>query len=77
MKDLPNVEKSAFKRGEYVAYDGQGYAWRVRKENAGWRATPAANNPARGIGTVVLDDTLTHLAGRLAARQAPRVVEPF
>lgn len=37
MKYLPNIEKSAFARGEYIGYsDG---VWRVRKRGAGgWEA---------------------------------------
>lgn len=35
-KDFPNIEKSAFKRGEYVGY-GNG-VWRIFKWGDGWKA---------------------------------------
>ncbi len=36
MRDYPNIEKSAFKKGEYVGYaDG---VWRVMRWDRGWRA---------------------------------------
>ena len=70
----PNVERSAFRPGEYVAYDGRGYVWHVRRIARQWRARPAPNNPAAAF---VAGDTLTTVALALAQRMAPRVVEPF
>jgi hypothetical protein len=35
-----NIEKSAFRRGEYVGY-GSGHVWRIRKEGDLWLATTA------------------------------------
>ncbi len=36
MKDLPNIERSAFKRGQYVGY-GAG-VWRIFRWGNEWRA---------------------------------------
>ncbi len=79
MASLPlNIEKSAFKRGEYVAYDPKGSTWRVRKDGTGgWEAVPSANNPARYCGTRIHGSTLGALASTIASRQPARVVEPF
>lgn len=35
MKDLPNIEKSAFRKGEYVGY-GAGKVWRIRKSTSSY-----------------------------------------
>jgi hypothetical protein len=34
---MHNIEKSAFRRGEYVGYGG-GYVWRIMKHDSGWYA---------------------------------------
>ena len=46
MKSLHNVEKSAFRKGQYVAY-GRGYVWRVLRAACGWQAftTPVGALP--------------------------------
>lgn len=72
-----NVEQSAYRRGEYVAYDPRGFVWHVRKTIRDWTATPAANNPARGLGVTISANTLTAAAATIASRQPARVVEPF
>ena len=44
MKNLPNIEKSAFRRFEYVGYSSgrNGHVWRVRKHGCGgWEACHA------------------------------------
>ncbi len=75
---LSNIEPSAFRRGEYVGYDGRGHIWHVKKiRDKDWIASPAPNNPARALATRIRDTTLTALASRLAERRAPAVVEPF
>ena len=36
MRDYPNIEKSGFRRGEYIGYaDG---VWRIFRWGTGWRA---------------------------------------
>ncbi len=48
MKYLPNIEKSAFKRGEYVGY-GHGLVWRVKRTNSSygnWIAWPQVRDEA-------------------------------
>jgi hypothetical protein len=77
-RKLNNIEPSAFRAGEYVGYDGRGYAWHVKKiRDKDWVATPAPNNPARSLASRLRDTTLTALASRLAERRAPAAVEPF
>lgn len=74
----PNVEPSAFRRGEYKAYDPRGQIWRVRKDGTGgWEAVPAPNNPARYCDARIHGSTLTAVAQTIASRQPARVVEPF
>lgn len=44
MRNLPNIEKSGFHRGEYVGY-AAGIVWRIRKTNSSygnWIARPNA-----------------------------------
>jgi hypothetical protein len=78
IRNLHNIEASAFRTGEYVGYDGRGYVWHVRKvRDKEWVAAPAPNNPARSLATRIRDTTLTALASRLAERRAPAIVEPF
>ena len=72
-----NVEKSAYRRGDYVAYDPRGNIWHVSKREDGWRATPAANNPARSLGATIIANTLTAAAATIASRQPAPVMEPF
>jgi len=36
MKDLPNIERSAFKRGQYVGYGGG--TWRIFRFGGHWNA---------------------------------------
>ena len=37
MKNLPNIEKSGFRAGEYVGY-ACGTVWRIRRDAKVWRA---------------------------------------
>lgn len=40
MRNLPNIEPSAFREGEYIGYaDG---IWRIRKSDGKWAATQAS-----------------------------------
>ncbi len=73
----PNVEPSAFHRGEYVAYDPRGNVWHVRKSANEWLGEPAPNNPARGLGVRIVATTLRAVASAIANRQPARVIEPF
>ena len=79
MASLPmNVEPSAFRRGEYKAYDPRGHIWRVRKDGTGgWEAVPAPNNPALHCANRIAGSTLRAVASAIATRQPARVVEPF
>ncbi len=43
MEWLSNIEKSAFRKGEYVGY-GHG-VWRIKRGGAGWRASSATIKP--------------------------------
>ncbi len=65
MRYLSNIEKSAFRRGEYVGYaDG---AWRVEKEASGWRASklvPMSRSIDFDVPSISAP-TLEHLSARL------------
>lgn len=78
MARLPlNVEKSAFFPQTYVAYDPRGFVWHVRRAASDWRAQPAPNNPARGLGVVIDGPSLTAVATTIANRRPAAVVAPF
>lgn len=61
MLNLPNIEKSGFRRGEYVGY-AAGDVWRITKSTgrARWVAI------ARHNGQYVYGDTLVALSATLA-----------
>lgn len=69
--NLSNVEKSLFKSGEYVGYDGRGYPWRImRTAHTKWRAVAGPSHPCRLTAPTLTAATLTEIAGRLAIRGA-------
>ena len=69
--NLPNVEKSLFKAGEYIGYDGRGYPWRImRTAHTKWRAVAGASHPCRATAPTLTGATLTDLAARIANRGA-------
>ena len=55
MQSLSNIEKSAFRRGEYVGY-AAGFVWHIRKDGREWIAT------ARGAGLRCIAPTLALLS---------------
>jgi hypothetical protein len=66
MKSLPNIEKSAFRRFEYVGYSS-GNVYRVRKTGTGgweaWANEPGYGNPYMRAPTLEkLSDMLTKQA---------------
>jgi hypothetical protein len=66
MNYLPNIEKSAFKRFEYVGYGG-GAVFRIRKNGLGnWEAIPTGAWP-EGLNAFLVSGTLTKLSTMLAA----------
>lgn len=68
MRDLTNVEKSAFKLGEYVGYGG-GKVWRIRKTLfGGWKW--AAHVPADHSIAPMYGDTLKQISDTLSKRAA-------
>jgi len=69
--NLPNVEKSLFKSGEYVGYDGRGYPWRImRTAHTKWRAVAGPSHPCRFTAPTLTAASLTEIAGRIANRGA-------
>ena len=56
---MNNIEKSAFRRGEYVGYGG-GQVWRIVKHSQ-WYAYPR-NNPAKFLTCARLADLQQQLA---------------
>lgn len=78
MPRLPdNIEPSFYRKGDYVAYDPRGNVWHVSKCDREWRAKPAANNPARGLGVTITATSLTATAAAIASRQPATAVLPF
>lgn len=63
MERLGNIEKSAFKRGEYVGYACG--VWRIRRVHNAWEARHRddATRPMRSAST------LTKLSAKLALEQ--------
>lgn len=63
MKSLLNIEKSAFRHGEYIGYGG-GIVWRVYKQGRlDWRAFP---RNAHEIGwRCLFGKTLTEISNKL------------
>lgn len=51
MKNLPNIEKSAFRRGEYVGY-ASGLVFRICKDGRDWIAS------AQGAGIRIVRPSL-------------------
>lgn len=48
MQNLPNIEPSAFRKGEYVGYAAGG-VWRIRKfSSRRWQATTSQQLPLPG-----------------------------
>ena len=84
MPRLPqNVEKSAFRPGTYVIYDGAGHVWHCsatggnarpgaasNPRRAYWRAVPGPSHPSRWLSPIE-GSTLTNVADALAARGRP------
>ncbi|MBF7012552.1 hypothetical protein QUC32_23165 [Novosphingobium resinovorum] len=57
-----NIERSAFRKGEYVGWDAEGGLWNIKRHPGGyWYATERA-----GHGTLT-GDTLRALSTKLAA----------
>lgn len=52
MSNLHNIEKSAFRRGEYVGYGG-GLVFHIRRDGRDWIAT------AQGSGIRIIQPSLT------------------
>lgn len=51
MKSYLNIEKSAFRKGEYVGYSGEGKVFRIRKSNSSFGTWFAFNrdNPSEQL----------------------------
>jgi hypothetical protein len=68
MKNLDNIEKSGFRRGEYVGY-ADGVVWLIRKDSCNfWKASPqAAGNrySAKIVAVSMYSETLTELSAKL------------
>lgn len=60
MKNLPNIERSGFHRGQYVGYANG--PWHIRRDGTIWRATRRTNTAPLDILTA---RTLTELSGKL------------
>lgn len=63
----PNLERHPLHKGGYIAYDAQGYAFRVDRALAGgWRARPS-HAGAAGDYRLIYGRTLGELASKVAA----------
>lgn len=63
MKSLPNIEKSGFRRGEYVGYAG-GRIFRVLPTTSGWQTYGQRNGATPYYFSV---RTLAELSAKLSA----------
>jgi hypothetical protein len=69
MNNLPNIEKSAFHRGEYVGYGG-GYVWRIRKSTSSygnWFAFVSGPAPVQHNSPQLMAWRLTDMSEKLSA----------
>lgn len=55
MRNLPNIDKAAFRRGEYTGY-AAGLVWHIRKDGRDWIAS------AQGAGLRIVRPTLRDLS---------------
>ncbi len=67
MKNLHNIEKSGFRRGEYVGY-ARG-PWRITRSMDGWVMVPCSNceyygkiSQNRSATLAILSEVLDHLS---------------
>lgn len=68
MRSYPNIDKSGFRRGEYVAYSDLGL-WRVRRVGQQWQAV------CRDVLCASISaPTLAMVSARVAACVAPKPV---
>lgn len=61
MNSYPNIEKSAFRRGEYVGY-ARG-VWRITGRHGDWRAIPNGGGDGRAP---IMASTLAEISAELA-----------
>lgn len=64
MKNLHNIEKSAFNKGEYVGY-GHGTVYRIIKNRDLWRAVPRGHRTPECTLPFFECDTLASVSIRL------------
>ena len=65
MKNLPNIEKSFFRPGEYLGWNSKGQRYKIRREN-GWWITYAPYSACSQPGTYPSAKTLGELSIRLS-----------
>jgi len=67
MPSYPNIDKSGFRKGEYVGY-GAGRVWRIRKTQfGGWAWAARPQDKQDDDSAIVYGDTLRHVSTQLAA----------
>ena len=72
MKALLNIEKSAFRKGEYVGYCHG--VWLIQKQLGRWRAYRAVHSSARvGEPYCICSETLENLSAQLFKESAREV----
>ena len=65
----PNLERHPARKGEYIAYDKQGFAFRVDKAlGGGWRAKPSHAGKACDY-RLIYAPTLAAIAGKVGASE--------
>lgn len=78
MNRIPeNVEKSEFRQGAYIGWDGRGEPYIIKKHGSQWRADPAPNHRSRLTTPTLRGKTLTEVAKGLAEKKPVAPLEPF
>jgi len=65
----PNLERNPAHKGAYIAYDKQGFAFRIDKAlSGGWRARPS-HMAAQSDYRLFFAPTLSAIAGKVGASE--------
>lgn len=70
MKSFPNIEKSVFRKGQYVGYGG-GFVWRITKSTSSFGVWCARNTSKEN--TMLWAWTLAEMSNKLSKKFAETV----
>lgn len=66
MPSFPNINKSAFRKGEYVGYSA-GAVWRIRRSGRNWQALRRMTDGLALIPVGINQPTLTEISAKLTS----------